>query len=89
MHLDSLNSLTTDTETFNYEFEIYKKDYKLKCYLEKLFDSKYQVVWTTRPVKVKPYGVCSWDSSNIIIMKQNGSFAMLSNSEWGEFRQLT
>ena len=76
-----------DVDTFEHDYYTYTKDFKLKCYLEKLFDSKYQAVWTTEAVKVEGKE-CNWSCRNIVILKSNGKFIMLNNSEWAYFTEL-
>ena len=43
--MERLIRVTKDTDSFRFDADTYHKDYKIQCYLEKLFDSFYQAVW--------------------------------------------
>lgn len=78
--------LTKEVESFYYDYSEFKRDFKLKNYLEEIFDAKYQAVWTTKAVEVDK-GLCEWSLCDIIILKNNNKVLLLSNSEWAFFTE--
>jgi hypothetical protein len=82
-------NITKSTNTFVHEYKLFTKNRKLQCYLEKMFDTKFQTVWVDDMeycVNRKELNVGSIHI--IIILKNNGRILELTNSEWGSFGYL-
>ena len=85
--MERLIGVTKDTDSFQFHYRTYHKDYKLQCYLEKLFDSSYQAVWVVgKPIVTKES--LNWGCNSIMILKHNGEFLYMSSSEWANFSRV-
>ena len=82
-----LKALDEVSTSFVYEHTKYTCDFKLKNYLEKMFDTKFEKVFVSNSPQVdtKSLNVGCLD---IIILKKNGRVLQLTNSEWGYFQYL-
>jgi len=85
--MERLIGVTKDTDSFRFDADTYHKDYKIQCYLEKLFDSFYQAVWVVgKPIVTEESLI--WGCHSIIILKYSGEFLHMSSSEWANFTRV-
>ena len=89
INMDSLLNVNKHTKTFIYDAYEFIKDYYLQKYLEKMFDAEYEAVWrSNRYSLIINKDKLDWNCCAIIILKKNGNYVCMENSEWASFTNI-
>jgi hypothetical protein len=70
-------------DKITYDCEVFVKDHRLLTWLNKVFDTEFKKVYSTKNLNVRD-NMLDTSCSRLLIVKQDGSVVVVSNYEFGE-----
>ncbi len=70
-------------DKITYESEVFVKDHRLLTWLNKVFDTNFKKVYSSKNLNVRDNKLDT-SCSRLLIVKQDGSVVVVSNYEFGE-----
>jgi len=74
-------------DQITYECEVFNKDHRLLNWLNKVFDTNFKKVYSTRQLNVSS-GKLDTSCCRLLIVKQDKSVVVISNYEFGDIETL-
>lgn len=83
--IKNLNELNVELdEEFRFDWHVYRNDFRLRTYFEKLFGIKLKRAYATKKLNANKDSL-NWDCTEIVLALENGNFVHMDNSEWAGF----
>jgi hypothetical protein len=74
-------------DKITYESEVFVKDHRLLTWLNKVFDTNFKKVYSTKNLNVRD-NMLDTSCSRLLIVKQDGSVVVISTWEFGDIEML-
>jgi hypothetical protein len=74
-------------DKITYDYEVFVKDHRLLTWLNKVFDTNFKKVYSSKNLNVRDNKLDT-SCSRLLIVKQDGSVVVVSNYEFGEIEVL-
>ncbi len=74
-------------DKITYESEVFTKDHRLLTWLNKVFDTEFKKVYSTKNLNVRD-NMLDTSCSRLLIIKQDGSVVVISTWEFGDIEVL-
>lgn len=88
MDLLSLKDVWQDTVEFIHSGRTFKRDTKVRDFLNKIFDANLVQVYGSYSRHDLSKGQLDWSGEHFITVSKSGKVACLYNSEWAHFDQV-
>lgn len=88
MDLLSLKDMWPDTVEFTSSGRTFKRDTKVRDFMNKIFDANLVAVYSTTCRHDLSKGQLDWSGEHFITISKSGKVSYLFNSEWAHFDQV-